>query len=73
MNKRKLLEDKLQKRKDQASLKREKASSKILQELRDEQLKLFTEEAFRLSETVETLESNHDDGADSLSQESLVG
>ena len=71
MNKRKLLQEKLRVRSDKAILKKEKARAKVLQELQNKELELFTEEAFRLSDIVDTLGCNQDDDADSLSQESL--
>ena len=71
MNKRKVLQEKLRVRSDKAILKKEKARAKVLQKLHNKELELFTEEAFRLSDIVDTLGSNQDDDADSLSQESL--
>ena len=73
VNKRKLLEDKLKKRREEADFRREKSRSKILKKLYDQELRLFTEEAFRLSEIADRfdLELNKNLDADNLSQESL--
>ena len=71
VNKRKLLQEKLRVRSDKAILKKEKARAKVLQELHNKELELFTEEAFRLSDIVDTLGCNQNEDADSLSQESV--
>ena len=80
VNKRKQLEVKLKKRKEQADfrlkLSKSKARSKALQKLHDQELRLFTEEAFRLSDVIESIEYtpgfelNQEETAD-ISQESL--
>ena len=71
MNKRRLLEIKLKKRKESADFRLEKTRSKLLQKLHDQELRLFTEEAFRLSDIVDRFEFNQNLVADNLSQESL--
>ena len=55
VNKRKELEEKLDKRKIEAELKEEKSRSEKLLNLHQQELNLFTSEAQRLSETVDRL------------------
>ena len=71
VNKRKLLEDKLKKRKEETDFRKLKSRSKILKKLHDQELSLFTEEALRLSEIADRFELNQNLDADNLSQESL--
>ena len=72
VNKRRQLEAKLQERRQRADLRLEKTRSKALQKLHDQELRLFTEEAFRLCDIVERFELSHNlVDADDASQESL--
>jgi hypothetical protein len=81
VNKRRQLEAKLQKRKEAADfrleLSKSRARSKALERLHNQELRLFTEEAFRLFDVVESIEYspgselNQEEIAESLSQESL--
>jgi hypothetical protein len=60
VNKRRQLEAKLQKRKEAADfrleLSKSRARSKALERLHNQELRLFTEEAFRLFDVVESIE-----------------
>ena len=71
VTKRKKLEDKLKKKAEEANFRKEKARSKALKQLQDQELQLFTEEALRLSDLVESLEFSPNKATDNLSQESL--
>ena len=71
VTKRKKLEDKLKKKAEEANFRKEKARSKALKQLQDQELQLFTEEALRLSDLVESLEFSPNKETDNLSQESL--
>ena len=56
VTKRKELEDKQKKKAEEANIRKEKARSKALKQLQDQELQLFTEEALRLSDLVESIE-----------------
>ena len=71
VTKRKELEDKQKKKAEAANFRKEKARSKALKQLQDQELQLFTEEAVRLSDLVESLEFSPNKATDNLSQESL--
>ena len=71
VTKRKELEDKQKKKAEAANFRKEKARSKALKQLQDQELQLFTEEALRLSDLVESLEFSPNKATDNLSQESL--
>ena len=71
VTKRKELEDKQKKKAEEANIRKEKARSKALKQLQDQELQLFTEEALRLSDLVESLEFSQNKATDNLSQESL--
>ena len=71
VNKRKHLETKLLKRKEEADLRLQKGRSKQLQKLIDQEQRLFSEEAFRLCDIADRFQLNQEIAADSLSQDSL--
>ena len=71
VTKRKELEDKLKKKAEEENFCREKARSKALKKLQDQVLQLFTEEALRLYDLVESFEFSPNKATDNLSQESL--
>ena len=58
-NKRRLLEEKLEKRADEAKLGLLRKKSKVLQQLHSQELKKFSEEALRLGQIVDSLYSCH--------------
>ena len=66
VTKRKELEDKQKKKAEEANLRKEKARSKALKQLQDQELQLFTEEAVRLSDLVESLEFSPNKATDNL-------
>ena len=58
-NKRRLLEEKLEKRADEAKLRLLRKKSKDLQQLHSQELNKFSEEALRLGQIVDSLYSSH--------------
>ena len=69
--KRRLLEEKLEQRKELSEIRKQKARSKLLKKLRDQELSVFTEEALRLSNIAERFELNQDSETDDQTHESL--
>ena len=71
VTKRRLLEDKIEQRKELTEVRKQKARSKLLKKLRTQELNLFTEEALRLSDIAERFELNQDSETGDQTHESL--
>ena len=71
VTKRRLLEEKLEQRKELSEIRKQKARSKLLKKLRDQELSVFTEEALRLSNIAERFELNQDSETDDQTDEVL--